>query len=46
MINDLIKKLRDGYSRYKYTPEKLANNVLKTYFNGEPQSFLLTYLKC
>ncbi|NTU28292.1 ImmA/IrrE family metallo-endopeptidase [Bacillus tequilensis] len=39
MINELIKKLRDGYSRYKYTPEKLANNVLKTYFNGEPPKF-------
>ncbi|WPP26284.1 ImmA/IrrE family metallo-endopeptidase [Bacillus subtilis] len=45
MITDAIKELRDGYSQYLYSAEKLANNVLKTYFKGGPPKFPINIFK-
>lgn len=45
MITDEIKKLRNDCSQYSYSAEKLANNVLKIYFNGNPPEFPINIFK-
>ena len=45
MITDAIKELRDGYSQYGYSAEKLANNVLKIYFKDDPPKFPINIFK-
>ncbi|MDQ8054979.1 Fic family protein [Bacillus velezensis] len=45
MITDAIKELRDDYSQYLYSAEKLANNVLKTYFKGGSPKFPINIFK-